>query len=109
MPELSYFYYAETQAKLVNSFFLALGFASGKILIYLSKLNYLSFTNKGQAKMCGLYEKIKQKVPGKYLLRGLFISFISNKKQKQRSCSILTIFLKIEITYSCIMCMTQKD
>ena len=58
--------------------------------------------------MCGLYEKIKQKVPGKYLLRGLFISFISNKKQKQRSCSI-TIFLKIEITNSCIMCMTQKD
>ena len=42
--------------------------------------------------MCGLYEKIKQKVLGKYLLRGLFISFISNKKKKQRSCSINYFF-----------------
>ena len=88
MLELLYFNYAENQAKLqlYNSFFLALGFASGKILLY------LSFTNKGQAKVCGLYEKIKQKVLGKYLLRGLFISFISNKKQKQRSCSINYFF-----------------
>ena len=35
---------------------------------------------------------IRKKVVGKYLLRGLFISFISNKKQKQRSCSINYFF-----------------